>query len=400
MKVVKFLHTADWHLGKKYVKLGEKAEEARKIRIRSVENLLEKAKANNVDFVIISGDLFDNNDVDRNLTYKVTEILAKINPIPVYILPGNHDPLTMDSLYLDPVWDSVENVEIFEDSYPIEIQNMDVTLYPCPIKQKRSKNDFTDWIKVSDEQISIGVAHGTLGIIEEEPIFPIDPTRAEKSGLDYLALGEWHSFSEYKCSDGITRTVYPGTPETTKFGEKDSGTAAIVSIDSHKSNPNIQKLNIGLLKWKSIFRNVYGMKDVQNIERELNNCTNPNHQVLELSIKGTVDQETYNYLEYLKSKYIENFMFFDVLKEDVYLRPDLSEFKSMIPEGAILERTFETLMALMKNNPNMEFLSSISTEKAEEILREMKGININYESPEVLNRATLILYQMAKEISK
>lgn len=400
MKVVKFLHTADWHLGKKYVKLGEKAEKARKTRIKSAENLLEKAKANNVDFVIISGDLFDNNDVDRNLTYKVTEILAKINPIPVYILPGNHDPLTMDSLYLDPVWNSLENVEIFEDSHSMEIPNMNVTLYPCPIKQKRSKNDFTDWIKVLDEQISIGVAHGTLGIIEEEPNFPIDPTRAEKSGLDYLALGEWHSFSEYKCSDGIARTVYPGTPETTKFGEKDSGTAAIVTIDGHKSRPNIQKLDTGILKWVTLSKDVYTMNDIQNIENELNTITNPNSQVLNLSLKGTVDQETYNYLEYLKSKYTGNFMYFDVLNDNVYLKPDLLEFKSMIPEGAILGRTFEALIALMKNHPDMESLSDISSEKTEEIFQELKGININYVSPEVLNRAILILYQMAKGISK
>jgi len=402
MNVVKFLHTADWHLGKKYVKLGEKAEEARKIRIKSAENLLENAKSKNVDFVIISGDLFDNNDVDRNLTYKVTKILAKINPTPIYILPGNHDPLTLDSLYLDPVWDSVQNVEILKDYSPLELPDINVTLYPCPLKQKRSNNDPTEDIKVLDESISIGIAHGNVEIVEDGN-FPINPQRAEKSGLDYLALGDWHSFNGYKCSDGIVRTVYPGTPETTNFKEKSSGTAAIVAIDSHKSDPNIQKLDTGLLKWMTIPKNVHGIQDIQIMENELKNFSNPNHHVLKFSLKGTLDQEAYNYLEYLKSKYTENFMYIELLTEKVYLKPNIAEFKLLIPEGAILERTFEALMALMKNNPEMQSLSDISSERASKIIQDMKENDIkdiDYVPPEVLNHALSILYQMTKEASE
>lgn len=65
--MVKFLHTADWHLGIKFAQLGPKADEAREIRIQTAEKLLNVAKQSNVDFVLIAGDLFDNNDVDRSV---------------------------------------------------------------------------------------------------------------------------------------------------------------------------------------------------------------------------------------------------------------------------------------------------------------------------------------------
>lgn len=55
--MVKFLHTADWHLGIKYKQLGDNAQKARNIRVKTIENLMEKAIELNVDFILISGDL-------------------------------------------------------------------------------------------------------------------------------------------------------------------------------------------------------------------------------------------------------------------------------------------------------------------------------------------------------
>lgn len=210
--MAKFLHTADWHLGIKYTKLGHSAEKVRKIRIETAKRLMGIAKNNNVDFIIIAGDLFDNNDIDRRLIDIAVEIIDDIAPIPVYILPGNHDPLTRDSLYLNPEWESVGNALIFKNTHPIEVTGINVTLYPCPVTQKQTRRDLTEWIKVTDNNISIGIAHGNLQIqgFVEEPNFPIDPERVEKSGLDYLALGEWHSLFKYKGKDKVSRVVYSG----------------------------------------------------------------------------------------------------------------------------------------------------------------------------------------------
>ena len=329
--MVKFLHTADWHLGIKYTKLGPNAEKTREIRIETVKKLMDSAKENKVDFIIIAGDLFDNNDVDRGLIDVAANTIKRVEPIPVYILPGNHDPLTRDSLYLDPSWDSLDSAMILKNKETIEIPELNVTLYPCPVTQKQTREDLTEWINATNDHISIGIAHGNLQIegFVEEPNFPINPKRVEKSGLDYLALGEWHSSFKYQGENGVVRTVYSGTPETTKFGESDSGKFVIVEIENHGAKPIIQEINVGTIKWEEWKREISMVDDIEQVERELTKIKEPEHRVINFYFKGVIDQEVADYLSLFGSKCLERFLYFNLIKEDLYLKPNLSKLKAM-----------------------------------------------------------------------
>lgn len=400
--MVKFLHTADWHLGIKHVKLGPNAERAREARTETLEKLMGLAKKNKVDFVVVAGDVFDSNDVDRELADVAASIVRKVEPTPVYILPGNHDPLTRDSLYLDPLWDSVENAVILENRKAIEVPKANVTLYPCPATQKRTREDLTEWIEAKDNGISVGIAHGNLQIegFIEEPNFPISPERAEKAGLDYLALGEWHSLFKYKGKDGVVRTVYPGTPETTKFGEPDSGKAVVVEIEKQDAKPTLQEIAVGTVKWEEWEREISTVEDIKHIGRELSKIKAPEHRVINVFLEGVIDQEVADYLSSFEIEYSEKFLYLNLGKEKLYLKPNPSKLKSMIPEGAIFDNTIRAIQALMKCQPMQQEYSEIPSEEAEEILREIKEIDSAMNaSPETLERALLLLYQMAKEVS-
>ena len=50
--------------------LGDKADLAREIRMETVKSLLKIAKEEDVDFILVAGDLFDSNEVDSNLIHK------------------------------------------------------------------------------------------------------------------------------------------------------------------------------------------------------------------------------------------------------------------------------------------------------------------------------------------
>jgi len=399
-EMVKFLHTADWHLGIKYKQLGDKAQQARNIRLKTVEKLIQKSKEENVDFILISGDLFDSNQVDRSLLSAVSQIFRDISPTPIYLLPGNHDPLGRDSLFNDPVWEKLDNLTIFTEPEPYDHGN--VTIYPCPVSQKKSKDDPTQWINAQDNpNISIGLAHGNLqvGFIEDAN-FPINPERTTISELDYLALGEWHSLFEQPDSNGIVRTIYPGTPETTKFGEDASGQALIVKIDAANSPPQITPIDVGTLSWQKQEKEINSLADAQYLESELNNIPEPENSVILLKVKGVTDQDTISYLAQLEDDYQDKFMQLQIVMDELYLKPNLLELKALIPEGAVVNQTFEALMALMKTQPETQDYSDITPERTREIFAQLQDKDVlEGLSPEILNRAFLLMYQMIKEAS-
>jgi len=397
--MVKFLHTADWHLGIKYKHLGDKAQEARDIRLKTVKKVLELAKDNYVDFVLVAGDIFDSNQVDRSLITELSKIFSQIAPTSVYLLPGNHDPLTMDSLYHDPVWQTLDNLTIFSEPEPLMHGN--VILYPCPVNQKQSREDPTQWIEAKSNNISIGVAHGNLQVGKIENNFPIDPQRTEKSGLDYLALGEWHSLFKQKDSKGITRTVYSGTPETTKFGEDTSGKTVIVKIDSPNAIPQITEIEVGNLSWEKHEIEINSLIDVNNMELNLKNVPQPQKNIISLKIRGVTDPKTISYLSSLEDRYHNHFMFFQLLMSELYLKPNLLELKALLPEGTVINQTFEALMALMKTQPEIQDYSDISSERTSEIFAQLRDKDIiEGLSPKVLNYAFILMYQMIKEASQ
>lgn len=86
---MRILHTADWHLGKKldfYSRLPEQRE--------VLEEIVQIAANQNVDMVIVAGDLFDNftpSNEAMELLYKTLKKLAKNGTVPVIAIAGNHD---------------------------------------------------------------------------------------------------------------------------------------------------------------------------------------------------------------------------------------------------------------------------------------------------------------------
>lgn len=401
--MARFLHTADWHLGMKYAKLGLNAEKAREVRIQTANAIIDYAQKHNVDFIIIAGDLFDNNDIERDLIDTVIHILQKAAPIPVYILPGNHDPLTMDSIYADPSWKTLSNTFIINQPKPLSVPNIPVTLYPCPVTQKQTKKDLTEWIQVTDDEISVGIAHGNLQIpgFTDDPNFPIDPDRAEKSGLDYLSLGEWHSLFPFKGKDGAIRTLYPGTPEPTKSGENNCGRVVIVEIEARGSKPILQEVEIGTLQWEERLIEVSSLDEIKRLEKELENITDPENWVLDLKLKGIIDQEAFNYLETIENQCAKSFLYFKFNRDKLHINPDLTKLKNLIPNGVLFGKVIDAIEAFKKCHPSLQEFSNLNAENAEIILQELNDANLPLNpSPEALERALMILYQMAREVAK
>src|SRR5262245_48031126 len=88
-------------------------------RIAVVRRLGELAREQRCDFALICGDVFESSQVERRTLARALEAIAGI-PVPVYLLPGNHDPLDAASVYRSAAFrDAVPaHVHVLDDATP------------------------------------------------------------------------------------------------------------------------------------------------------------------------------------------------------------------------------------------------------------------------------------------
>ena len=374
---MKFLHTADWQLGIKAAHVGEKGELVREKRLLALQKIADAAQTHSVDFILVAGDAFENNGVDRALVQKVADILSNFKS-QVYIIPGNHDPLIPGSVWEHPAWQSTEKVTLLQEESPVRIP--DGFLYPCPIKEKYSRRDPTEWIRASDaEGVRIGIAHGTVeGIQQEEPDYPIPRDAAIRAGLDYLALGHWHSTATYPASDGAVRMAYSGTHETTKFGERDSGNVLIVDIPSPGMPPKITPVHTGNLTWQIIEEDIREAGDILRIRNQIESMENPASTLIDLRISGLMFVEDRDEINRIQEILASRFPFARMDTSTVRPSPQDESWITSLPQGMLRDTAIR--------------------------LRELADPQFCGERPEgastaVASRALLELYALVTEVS-
>lgn len=189
---MRFLHTADWQIGMKAAHVGAAGERVREARLEAARRVVEVARAEGAEFILVAGDVFEDNAVDRGLVQRTADVLADFKGL-VFLIPGNHDPLGPGSVWDHPAWRGRDTLRVLREPEPVDLPGG--TLYPCPAREKRSRMDPSAWIDAGDAPgIRVGLAHGTVeGVRQDEPDYPIPRDAAERAGLDYLALGHWHS---------------------------------------------------------------------------------------------------------------------------------------------------------------------------------------------------------------
>lgn len=398
--MVRFLHTADWQLGMKGRNVGAVTETIRQRRIETVRNLLLTASQESVDFVLIAGDIFENNAVDREVVEQVLNVFEEASRMPIFILPGNHDPLGPDSIYLQRIWNPPSHVRVLTEREPIQLKEFDTILYPCPLQQKRSRSDPTSWIPRQDlKQVRVGVAHGTLDIgLAEDLNFPIDPRRTEESNLDYLALGDWHSLFLHRDSSGVPRTVYAGTPEATSFDEKDPGHAVIVEINKRK-DVGVTVINCGQLKWEVWKEHIESEGDVDSLIKKIRNLKNASKLLLTLELEGVADVEAYSMAQEIEVRLKEHLLYLGVDSSRLYLKPSISSMIGIVPEGNF-RKVAEGLVALLGKEPELSRIVDAAPEELRERINEIREAGKEDVEPAVIQKALSLLYQFCKEVAE
>src|SRR5438046_5048256 len=97
--MVRFLHTSDWQLGMgRYFLSREAQARFTGARIDAIRSISGVATQYECQFIVVAGDVFESNNLDRQVAVRALEAM-RASAIPIYLLPGNHDPLDAASIY-------------------------------------------------------------------------------------------------------------------------------------------------------------------------------------------------------------------------------------------------------------------------------------------------------------
>ncbi|KUJ94861.1 MAG: Metallophosphoesterase [Desulfonauticus sp. 38_4375] len=307
---MKLLHTADWQIGLKVNQLAYAGEKVREARFKTIERIIELANKEKVDCILVCGDVFDHNAINPKTLSRLLNILKRFSN-PIYLLPGNHDPLVYGSIWENPLWSEVENVFLLKEEKPIEYANY--ILYPAPVKDPYTQKECFHWLKeVNKKKISIGLGHLNLALDDKYQELYLTPNRAKELDFSYLALGHWHSYYQYS-----EKIAYSGTPETTKFGEENSGQVLLVEIKHPQEPPQITPLKVGEISWLKMEKELFSAEDIASLKQALQKLM-PEKTILELTLKGNLSPTNWQSLENLINLAREEFLEIKIREEDLF----------------------------------------------------------------------------------
>ncbi|MBS2026236.1 MAG: DNA repair exonuclease [Deltaproteobacteria bacterium] len=301
--VLKLLHTADWHLGRRFRSFGEEQEKRlTRARLEVLDRIFGLAERYAVDVVLCAGDLFDDHNPSRDWWEPVAEKLSsrRWKDRPVFLLPGNHDPLTVDSVWAPshpfraavPAFVQVVDQPLVE----VPLAGGQAVLHAVPCLSKAGQKDPTESIPqrvAGDERVRIGLVHGsTYDVDNRLTNFPIAQDAAVARGLDYLAIGDTHGFRFVPPDREHPPTIYPGAPEATAFDEKDPGNVAVVFL-SRQRRATVRKERVARWTWEE--REITTLADLRVLARR----TDLGERVLRLKVEMRVSAPDYQEAERL-----------------------------------------------------------------------------------------------------
>jgi DNA repair exonuclease SbcCD nuclease subunit len=323
-------------MGMRAAHAGASADAVRAARIDAAERVAAVARSRAVDFMVLCGDTFEDNQVDRALVARVVEVLASCR-CPVYVIPGNHDALVAGSVWSDASWSRAPTVRVLREESPVDAPG-GATLWPCIAKARHDERDPTAWVRApSDGRVHVVLAHGTVESVHfEEPWYPIARDCADRTRADYVALGHFHGYTGYASGDGAVRMAYSGTHEPTRFGERDPGQALVVSVARSGDVPVIEPVVTGALRWVLLEASLQELGDVRRVRERVEALGDGAKTLLRLKLDGYLRVDEQEALVTLAERVRAGFLFGRV---ESTLRPAPTDtaWTRSLPVGPVLD---------------------------------------------------------------
>ena len=296
---MRFLHTADWQLGMtRHFLSGDAQPRYSAARRDAVTGLGALAAEVGAEFVVVAGDVFEHNQLAPQVIGQSLEAMRAVG-IPVYLLPGNHDPLDASSVYTSALFtaECPDNVVVLDRAGVHQVRP-GLEIVAAPWRSKAPTNDLVAEVLADLPPAPVTrvlVAHGGVDVLDPDRD---KPSLIRLSGLDdalaggavhYVALGDKHSLTDVGSSG---RVWYSGSPEVTNFDDVEANPGHVLIVDIDESDPRravtVTPRHIGHWRFVTLQRQVDTSRDIADLDMNLDLMTEKDRAVVRLALTGSL----------------------------------------------------------------------------------------------------------------
>ena len=250
--MVTFLHAADIHLDSPLTNLatreGAPVELIRNACRRAFDNLVQLAVDEQVDFLLLAGDLYDGAWRDFNTGLFFIDRMRRLKEagIRVFLISGNHDAASRITKTLR----LPDNVVHFSSrkAQTIELADQNVAIHGQSYAKRAVTTDLArNYPAPVQGMVNIGLLHTALaGRDGHEPYAPCTATELADKGYDYWALGHVHRRETVSEDPWI---VFPGNLQGRHIRETGPRGAMLVRVDKGMiASVDFQELDV--VRWQ------------------------------------------------------------------------------------------------------------------------------------------------------
>ena len=323
-------------------------------RIDAISALGKLAAENGAQFIIVAGDVFESNQLSKQTLMRTLDALESV-PVPIFLLPGNHDPLDGSSIFLAKEFaKSGDHIIVLTDMTPVAVPGLSgVEVVGAPWRTKHPSSDLckdlAESLEPADGVVRVAVGHGQVDILSPDTSRPeiIDLVGAEQAidagKFHYLGLGDRHSVTEVGSSG---RIHYSGAPVATAFDEVDPNKALLVEL-SDAGDCAVRPLDVGNWNFIDEQREMNGSDDLAQFEKWLSELPNKECTAVKVGFEGSINLATAAALDDLMDSKAEVFASLKLRMRttDLAVVPDELDQDSVSLSGYAKE-TWDELLAM------------------------------------------------------
>ncbi len=323
---MKLIHTADIHLDSKLSAnlSSEKARERKRELLNTFSTMVAYALNNDIDGIMISGDLFDTARISALARNTVLNLIVNNPGLKFFYLKGNHD----NDNFLSQVEELPENLYLFNDSWQEYKLSEKVSIHGIELSGENSKSAQLSFAP-DPLKINIVMLHGQESqALSRDKAEVIDIKQFRNKGINYLALGHVHSY-KLEALDGGGVYCYPGCLEGRGFDEVGDHGFVVLTIDEERGLVTHEFISWASRHLYNVYADVTGLDNTPAmlavVREALGSSEATGRDLVKVILTGAVDVECEKDTDFIRHTFEDDYYFIKVYDETT-LKVDYEAF--------------------------------------------------------------------------